>query len=179
MKRSFLTALGLEKDQIDQIMSEHGSTVELIKEKNQESVEKQVEKFNAKISELQEKVDSAPTGNNGKLEEMYNALKAEYDEYKTGVENEKTVASKQSVLRGHLEKDGANPKLIKLLEREFDLSKLEVDGEKIKDWDSVSKPIKEAYADVFGVTQTKGADVATPPGENTGEEDPFLAGFNE
>lgn len=179
MKRSFLTALGLEKEQIDQIMSEHGSTVELIKEKNQETVEKQVEKLNTKIAELQEKVDNAPTGDNGNLEEKYNALKTEYDEYKAGVDAEKTTASKQSILRGHLEKDGANPKLIKLIEREFDLSKLEVDGEKIKDWDFVSKPIKEAYADVFGVTQTKSADVATPPGENTGEEDPFIAGFNE
>jgi len=176
MKRSFLTALGIEKDVIDQIMAEHGNTVEIIKEKASEDLAKQAEKLNVKITTLQEKIDNMPKTNPNEkdwkskheaLQEKYDAdiatKQKELDDYKTAVETEKNTVSKQSALRKQLEADGANPKLVGLLEKEFDLGKVEIKDGKIKGWDEISKSIKETYAEVFGTISTRGADVATPP----------------
>lgn len=165
MKRSFLTALGLEKDVIDQIMSEHGNTVELLKEKAKEDADKRTEKLNSKITELQGQVDAAPNGGDD-YKAQYETVKEELKAYKQAVETEKATAAKQAVLRKQLTADGANSDLIDLLELKFDLSKIELDGDAIKDWDALSKPVKEQYAGVFGTTETKGAQVANPPASN-------------
>lgn len=184
MKRSFLTALGLEKDIIDQIMAEHGNTVELTKEKAQEDAEKQTGKLNDKIANLQEQLNNIPKPdpNEKDWKAEYDTLKGKYDTdiaakeeefsaFKTSVEIEKSENAKRSALRKQLEADGANPKLTALLEKEFDLSKVEIDDGKIKGWDELSKPIKETYADVFGKVETRGASVATPPAGVGGKTD--------
>lgn len=183
MKRSFLTALGLEKDIIDQIMSEYGNSVELIKEKTKEDYDAKVEKSNKTITDLQDKLNNAiKKGHSGKdWETEYDTLKAEYDtlkaqydtdiaakdkelsDFKAATESEKAIAAKQSILRNQLEADGANPKLVKLLEKEFDIAKIELDGEKIKDWETVSKSVKDQYAEIFGKKQVRGTDPADPP----------------
>lgn len=101
-----------------------------------------------------------------------------YDDYKANVETEKTATAKQSILLKQLSTDGANPKLINLLEKEFDLSKIELDGDKIKDWDNISKPVKEQYADIFKVEQKKGFEPGNnPPTVNSGGDDEFNFNF--
>lgn len=112
------------------------------------------------------------------LEEEYKNYKAtketEFTEYKSQVESEKATATKREAIRKQLAADGANQKLIGLLEKEFDLAAVELDGEGIKGWDALSKSVKETYADVFGTTQIKGTDVANPPAGGGGDKNPWL-----
>jgi len=98
--------------------------------------------------------------------ETKKTLKKEFDEFRAGVESEKLTLSKQNALRKHLSDDKANPKLLSLLEKEFDLTKVELDGEKIKDWENLSKPVKEKYIDLFKVEDQK----LFKPGNSTGGE---------
>lgn len=193
MKRSYLQALGLEKDIIDQIMKEHGNTVELLKEKYDEDSEQKTLKLNKTINEMKEQIDNIPdqTQTDGKdwkseydaLQQKYNtdvgAKQKEYDDLKSTLESQKETIAKQSVLRKQLVKDGANNDLIDLLELKFDLNNIVLDGDNIKDWESISKPIKEQYAGVFGTVQVEKTNPATPPVQETQEKDFFIEGFED
>lgn len=187
LTRRFLVDLGIEKDLIQGILDEHGNTMELVKEKAKEDAEKQSEKLNDKIAALQEKIDNAPEppapdGVDWKQKyddevaahsETKKTMKKTYDDYVAGVETEKATTAKREAIRKHLAADGANQKLIGLLEKEFDLMAVELDGDKVKGWDELSKSVKENYADVFGKTTVEGADVPNPPGGG-GAKNPWL-----
>ena len=175
MKRSFLTALGIEKDIIDQIMSEHGATVELIKEKAGETAEVQIEKLNLKIADLQEKIDEAPDGDGAAWKKKYDdegiAHQATKDEYAAEKDGEETA----TLLRTALEADGANPKAIDLLLNAIDVKSIKKKDGKLGNWEDISKPLKEKYADFFGEAKWTGADVGNPPaGGGGGVKNPWL-----
>jgi len=138
------------------------------KEQYSKKTEKIIE-LEADIKDLQGKATDADTYKQ-KYDDMktkYNtdiaAKQKEYDDFKAAAETQKTTDAKKSMLRSQLAADGAKSSLIDLLELKFDIGKIEIDGDKIKNWDDVSKPVKEQYADVFGKTETRAASVASPP----------------
>lgn len=176
LTRRFLTDLGIEKEQIQGILDEHGNTIELVKEKAKEDLDGKVSALNGDIDGLKAQLANAPKadpdGKDWKTE--YDTLKSKYDTdiaakdaefstYKTGIENEKAIGEKRSALRKQLEADGANPKLTALLEKEFDLTKIDIKDGKISGWEEMSKGVKESYADVFGEVKTEGVITKTPP----------------
>lgn len=149
--------IDLEK-QISELKN-NGTDVEAYKSK--------VEELEAKVSEL-EKTHKEALGLKDK----------EFSEYKTTVETENATAAKKSILLKQLSADGANPKLISLLEKEFDLSKVELDGDKIKDWDSISKSVKEQYADIFTFERKKDFEPGKKsPVDESGGDDEFNFSF--
>lgn len=157
LTRTALKERGVDKETIDFIMDAHGETIESTKEKLEAAAQK-------KIDALQAKVDSLPADNEkNDWKDKYDTLKGEFDTYKTNVETEKVTAAKQSALQTALKAEGANEKLIPLLIKSIDDSKLEIDGDKIKDWDNIVKPVKEQFAEVFGTVTTQGAGIAKPP----------------
>lgn len=132
-----------------------------------------IDELEGQISDLQGKSTDADT-----YKQKFEDLKTKYDtdiaaeqtklnEFKSAAETQKTIDEKKSLLRSQLSADGANPKLVDLLEMKFDIEKIELHGDgdnkKIKDWDTISKPVKEQYADIFGTTTIQGAIVAAPP----------------
>jgi chromosome segregation ATPase len=167
MKRSFLTALGLDKEIIDQIMSEHETTIKTIKERAKEEYESKISQLNNNDGEWKTKYDSLKSAYDADMASKDKAL----EEYKASVESDKEKANKQSALRSKLESEGANPKLVKLLEKEFDVDNIELDGSDVKDWESVFTPIKEQYSDLFGTAKETGTTTANPPA--SGEEKDF------
>lgn len=132
----------------------------------------------AQIDELNNKVaDLEATSSNDTSKAELETVKAEFEAYKNNIETEKVNGTKKSKLTELLKKEGANEKLVGLLLKEFDLEKIEIDGDNIKDWDNVIKPVKEGYSDCFATVETVGNPPATPPQNNTGQADPFLQGF--
>lgn len=130
------------------------------------------------LDELQEKYnDLEATSSNDTSKAELETVKAEFEAYKNNIETEKVNGTKKSKLTELLKKEGANEKLVGLLLKEFDLEKIEIDGDNIKDWDNVIKPVKEGYSDCFATVETVGNPPATPPQNNTGQADPFLQGF--
>lgn len=93
--------------------------------------------------------------------------KQELVDFKAQVDAEKTTAQKTNALKAALAEAGANEKAVPLLIKEFDLTKIELDGDKVKDAESIIKPVKEGYADFFGETRTHGASV--PPAGGNGK----------
>lgn len=131
-----------------------------------------IDEMKAEITELLGKAAEADTYKQkvASLDDEYKSYKAtkeqEFNDFKSAVEIEKTAATKQSILRKQLTADGANADLVDLLELKFDIAKIELDGDKIKGWEEISKPIKEQYSKVFGTVETVGVVVATPPAGN-------------
>lgn len=185
MKRKFLTALGLEKDIIDQIMDEHGITIETMKAKSteaQDALNETITTLKADIVAL--KSNSGGDGTNWKADAeeyklKFENLETEFNTFKDNSEKEKTEELTKQVVSAQLLADGANPKLVGLLIKEFDLSAVELEGDetagfKPKDWETISKAVKETYADVFGEIKTKGAYVPTPPPGSPSVKNPWL-----
>lgn len=163
MKRSFLTAMSLEKEVIDQIMAEHGATIETLKEKAKEDAEKQTEKLQLKIDALQKTIDDSPEVD-GDLKTKYDKLKGEFDTYKMEIETKETTKAQDKALFAALEAAGAHEKAIPLIIKEIDRTKTTFDGDiekgfTIKNGDEVLAPVKEAYGDFFGEVKTEGAGV--------------------
>ena len=104
-------------------------------------------------------------------------VQADFDAYKQQVEKDKTNAGKKALIKKALEAANANPAAIDLMLGTVDLDKVELEGESLKDTESVLKPIKEAHAALFGTVQNQGTPPLTPP--SGAQKDPKEMNFTE
>lgn len=124
-----------------------------------------IDELNNTIADLE-----AKTGTD-EYKSKYEALEKEYNDFKTGIEAEKTNATKSSTLREQLKAEGFDEKIIKLLEKNFDLNSIEIEDDKIKGWEEMIKPIKEEYADFIPVETQTGNPPANPPANVGGKRE--------
>ena len=122
-----------------------------------------IDELNTTIADLE-----AKTGTD-EYKSKYEALEKEYNDFKTGIETEKINTAKSSTLREQLKAEGFNEKMIKLLEKNFDLESIEIEEDKIKGWEDMIKPIREEYADFIAVETQTGNPPATPPANVSGK----------
>ena len=170
LSRKFLKALGIEDDKIDEIINAHAETVTALNEKIDEAkqgvdslatVTKERDDLKTQLEALQKSSGDAAK------------VQADFDAYKAQIEAEKTNAGKKALVRKALEGANANSAALDLLLNTIDLSKVELDGDKLKDAEAVLKPVKESHAALFGTTVIKGTDPITPPG-GTGKPEKAL-----
>lgn len=91
-------------------------------------------------------------------------VRAAFDAYKQQVEGEKANAAKTSAVRAALKAAGVNrDEFADLLLGKVDLSKVEMDGDKVKDPAALVEPLKSSYAGCFGVVDDKGTPPSNPP----------------
>lgn len=93
-------------------------------------------------------------------------VQADFDAYKAQVESEKRNTQKAGLVRKAMEAAKANPKALDLLMKTVDLDAVELEGDGLKDAEGLLKPIKESYADFFGVDSQAGAPPVNPPSGN-------------
>ena len=110
LTRKFLTALGVEAEKVDEIISAHAETVDALKEQIAQSQASADELKNAKdkIAELEDKIADVKADAAYKVK--YEALKDEYKTYKADVEAKETRATKQTAYRKLLENAGVSEK---------------------------------------------------------------------
>lgn len=160
LTRPMLRNLGItEKETLDAIMDAHGETVNPLKD----SI-KDLEADKLKLEQDIKNTPKAEVDGETVSKTDYDKLKGEFDTYKADVENAKVTESKLKALKTALKSEGVSgDKFIELLEAKFPLDKIELDGDKIKGWGDIVKPVKEQYGEIFGTVTTQGAGVATPP----------------
>lgn len=169
LTRKYLSALGIEADKIDEIINAHVETVDALKEERDgykakaekaDDLEKQLKDANAKVTELS-KEDSYKV--------KYDALKSDFDEYKKGIENEKSRATKLTAYKELLKEVGIAEKHINSVSKlaELDSIKLDKDG-KIEGADDMKKALSDEWADFIVTKDTKGANETNPPANNGG-----------
>ena len=169
LTRKFLASKGLEADVIDEIIQAHTETVEGLKEERDRyrddanayaETKKQLDEANEKLKDYSK--DDA-------YKVKYDALKEEFDEFKTGVETEKSNNTKKSAYKALLKEVGISDKHVESVAKlaELDKIKLDKDG-KIEDADNLKKSLKEEWADFIVTDGKEGAGTATPPSNNGG-----------
>ena len=163
--KKFLQSMEIPDNKIELIFDEYanaiaGITADRDKYKEQAdklaSVEKELVKAQAKADELET------------VSEQLKKVRAEYADYKAGVDADKVKAVKEKAYRQLLQETGISEKAIDKIIKVTDLSGVEVDDKNnVKDKTEIIKNIKTEWSD-FIITQTeRGAEVANPP-TNTG-----------
>lgn len=169
LTRKFLSALGIEADKVDEIITAHSETVEALKG--------EIARYKGdaeKYSKVKEDLDAA----NEKLKDYskddsykvkYDALKEDFDNFKKEVETEKTNNSKASAYKALLKEIGIADKRIDAVAKlaELDKIKLDKDG-KIEGVEDLKKSLTEEWSDFIVKDGTQGAGTATPPGGEGG-----------
>lgn len=117
-----------------------------ITERNRQLTQ-QVEGYDKQLKDLKKSADG-----NEDLTKQIETLQKQNKEQKEGFEKELVKVKKTSALKDLL-KDAKHPDL---LLSKFELDKIELDGEEIKDAANVLKPVQEKYPDMFGVAKLGG-----------------------
>jgi len=128
MKREFLEELGLEKENIDKIMAEHGKTVQGLNTKISEN-ETELTSLKTQIAERDKDIeDLKAKATDPELKGKYEALEAKYQEDTESLTNQINATRKNSAIEIELMKRGAlnNKTVIPLLDQ--DTIKLTDDG---------------------------------------------------
>ena len=178
LTRKFLSALGIESDKIDEIITAHSETIEGLKDQRDQfksdaeklpDVQKELEGTKTELESLKESADK--NGNNPYKEE-YDKLKAEFDKYKEDQAAKEVLANKTSAYKALLKEAGVSEKridsILKLKSADFDSIELDNEG-KIKDSDKLKDSIKEEWSDFIVQEGQKGVNTQVPPANKGGE----------
>lgn len=175
LTRKMLKAMGIEDEKIDQIIDAHTETVDGLKAEA-EKARSTSQTDAAKIAELQKKLEDAEAtalekeGKNP-WKVKFDALKEEFEGYKTEEQKKATKAAKETAFRALLKETGVADKRIAAVVKVSDIEGIELDeGGKIKDADKIKDNIKSEWADFITTESTKGAETATPPQNNGAPE---------
>lgn len=162
LTRKFLSALGIEDDKIDEIVTAHSETVNALKAER-DAYKEDAEKLPAVEKELNELKEAHKNDAENVFETRYNELKTEYEDYKAKVQSDEEKRQKSSAYEDLLKDAGVSEKRIKSILKVTNLDDivLEKDG-KIKDASDRKEKIKTEWADFIVKSDEKGADTANP-----------------
>lgn len=179
LTRKFLSALGIEDAQADEIIEAHTTTVSGIKSEMEtykadaeklKDVEKKLEKAQKELSELKESANN--DDKKDEYKEKYDELKKEYDDYKQSIKDKEIKESKTKSFKELLKEANIPDKrfdaIVKLSDSEIDKLEFEEDGS-VKDKDKVLKAIGENWSEYVQSTETHGANTANPPANTGGD----------
>lgn len=163
LTRTILEAMGIEEKKIDEIISAHAETMSALKQQR-DSYKAQADE----LAEVQRKLDEAnetiKANDSDAWKVKYDAIKEEYEKYKSDISAKETTRAKQAAYREVLKAAGVSKKRIDSIIRVSDIDSVELDESgKIKEADKLTESIKNEWADFIVSTNTKGADTATPP----------------
>ena len=160
--RKSLKAMGLTEEQVESIIEMHLETVEPLK-----AYKEDADKLSGVQAELDKAKEELEAKDKDSWKVKYDALKEEYDGYKTDVTNKESKAAKEAAYRKLLKESGVSEKRIDAVMKVTDLSAVELaeDGS-VKDAEKHSESIKKEWAEFIGMDTVIGAKVDTPPVDN-------------
>lgn len=160
LTRKFLSALGIDADKIDEIITAHSDTVDGLKE-DIKKYKADAEAYQTAQKEIDDMKKMVANGDTYKVK--YEALKNEFDDFKKDLSAKETKAKKSDLYRKMLAEVGVNGKLLDKVLAVTKLDDIELEGDNIKDADKVKDSIKEEWADFIVKTKTEGEPTKTPP----------------
>lgn len=158
LTRKMLKAMGIEEEKIDQIIEAHGESVEALK--NQVSAYKADAE---KLPGVQKELDEMKAAGDGGYREKYEKEHSDFEAYKTDIAAKETAAKKKTLYRALLAEAGVDAKRVDAVLKLTDFSGIELEGEKLKDAETLTSSVKEEWKDFIVETKRKGADVPNPP----------------
>lgn len=166
LTRKFLSALGIEAEKLEEIISAHVETVDALKEER--------DKYKAdaeKLPGVQQELDDLKQagGNNGDAwKTKHDALKAEFDQYKADVEKEKTTTKKKDAYKALLKDSNVLDNSIDAILKVTNFDDINLDDSgNLKDSDKLKESIAKEWAGFISKSEQRGADTPKPL-NNTG-----------
>ena len=170
LTRKFLSAMGIEADKVDEIITAHVEVTDALKEER-DRYKKDAETLPDIQKELDDLKKATEKNGNDPYKVKYEAIKEEFDNYKSEITAEKNKAKKEAAYRNLLKEAGVSEKRIDSIIKVTDVDALELDDEgKAKKADEITKSIKEEWADFIVTEEKKGANVSNPPQNNGGSK---------
>ena len=163
LTRKLLKGMGLTDEQVDTIIEAHTDTVDGLKS--------ELSKYKAdaeKLPNVQKELDDLKAKGDDGWKEKHDKVKKDFDDYKNGVESEKSKAAKEKAARAYFEGKNIIGKSLELAMRASaaEIAGLELDGEKIKDTAVLDGLIAGDLAALVGSTGVRGINTANPPANN-------------
>lgn len=163
LTRKILKGMGLTDEQVDTIIEAHTDTVDGLKS--------EVSKYKAdaeKLPTVQKELDDLKAKGDDGWKEKHDKVKKDFDDYKNGVESEKSKAAKEKAARAYFEGKNIIGKSLELAMRASaaEIAGLELDGEKIKDTAVLDGLVAGDLAALVGSTVVRGNNPANPPANN-------------
>lgn len=178
LTRKFLSAMGIESDKIDEIITAHADTVDALKEER-DAAKREAIQFKAdaeKLPSVQKELDDLKNSQGtNPFEDKYNKehealekLQEEFNKYKSDIDAENTKRSKEQAYRNLLKEIGISEKRIDSVLKVSDLESVELDKDgKIKDKENLTKSVKDEWSDFIVTESQQGAATPNPLSNNT------------
>lgn len=165
LTRKLLKGMGLTDEQVDTIIEAHTDTVDGLKA--------DVSKYKAdaeKLPGVQKQLDDLKAAGDGGYKEKYEKEHKTFEDYKADITAKESKAAKEKAVRAYFESKNITGANLDLAMRGCgeEMAALELDGDKIKDTKSLDALIEGTYKGLVSTTQTRGANPANPPANNTG-----------
>ena len=165
LTRKMLKAMGIDDEKIDQIIEAHTEVTDALKTEN-EGLKKKAADYDTVKKEL-DGLKANPTDD---WEEKHDKVKKEFDDYKNGIEAEKTLASKKNAVKSIIENAGIkDPAIVELIMLKTKYDDIELDGDKVKDAEALTNTIKTDYSAYVEKDSKGGAKVDNPPASTGGK----------
>ena len=167
LTRKYLTSIGIDEDKHDLIMEKHNEVLNEIKEER-DNYKAEAEKLPDIQKQLDSYKEAEKTAGKDPYKVKYEALKEEFADFKKQISDRETTAKKESAYKQLLKECGISEKRIDAVLKVSDVDAIELDDEgKVKDVEKLTEAIKSEWSDFIPTTGKQGANVATPPANNT------------
>lgn len=161
LTRSMLKGMNLTDEQVSAIIDAHKETVDALKD------QRDTYKADAdRLSDVQKQLDTYKNGKDWHAE--YDKLSKAFDDYKADITGKETLREKQSAYRKLLTAENIPEKFHDRIIKMTDFADMELDGNAIKDEQKQRDTIKSEWGEFVATTQTRGAQIDTPPATGKG-----------
>lgn len=158
LSRSMLKGMGLTEEQVSAIVDAHTETVDALKEKL-----KAAQEGADRLEAVQKELNALKAKGGEDYKAKYDAEHAEFEAYKETVAKEKAETEKRSLYRELLRTAGVDAKRVDAILRVTDFGGITVTDGKLDNPEELTKTIQSDWGDFIGKTETRGAEVSTPP----------------
>lgn len=167
MTRKFLSALGIDADKIDEIITAHTETVDGLKGER--------DKYKAdaeKLTSVQKELDTLKANSTDDYKDKYEKEHSAFEKYKSEINAKETAAAKESAVKAYFEGKNISGKNLEIAMRACgaEISALELEDGKIKDTKTLDDLVGGTFSGLVCTTQTMGAKTNTPPANGHSEK---------
>lgn len=167
LTRKMLKAMGIEEEKIDEIIDAHTETVNALKDQAKEN-----NGAAAQLEKVQKELDDLKEQGAGGYKDKYEKEHAAYEKYRQEVADKEERLAAERLYRAELTGLGITGKRADAIIRATDLASIKVKDGALEDAKAVQDGIRADWAEFIPQTDTKGAQVDTPPQNNGQDAEP-------
>lgn len=167
--RKFLSALGIDADKVDEIITAHAEVTEALKadrDKYKADADK-LQEVERQLGEVTKERDELKSRSDDGFKEKYEKEKKAFEDFKNDITAKETKAAKEKAVRSYFEgkniKDASLEIAMRGATAEIEALELDKDG-KIKDSTALDSLVSGTFAGLVSKSESVPPKTSTPPG---------------